>query len=95
MRACSAAGIAIAGLCLLYALAVGIAALAGLTEAPRGTITLIVSLFFLQGVQLVFLGVLGEYVTSIHRQSRGGPVVVERELINLSPRPDDRERGAG
>ena len=46
--------------------------------------TIIVSLFFLSGVQLAFIGILGEYVTSIHSQVRRGPMVVERERINVS-----------
>ncbi len=51
--------------------------------APRGITTIIVSLFFLSGIQLLFIGVLGEYVTAIHNQVRGGPMVVERERVNI------------
>jgi hypothetical protein len=54
--------------------------------APRGTMTIIVSLFFLSGIQLIFIGMLGEYITSIHNQVRKRPLVVERELINIPPR---------
>jgi len=50
---------------------------------PRGTTTIIVSLFFLSGVQLIFIGMLGEYVTSIHYQVRSGPLVIERERVNI------------
>jgi polyisoprenyl-phosphate glycosyltransferase len=32
----------------------------------------------------MFIGLLGEYVTSIHSQVRRGPLVVERERINIS-----------
>jgi hypothetical protein len=45
--------------------------------------TIIVALFLLSGVQLFFIGILGEYVTSIHAQVRGGPGVVERERLNI------------
>ena len=55
--------------------------------APRGMMTLIVALFFLSGVQLAFLGILGEYVTSIHSQVRKRPLVVERERINMDNDP--------
>ena len=51
--------------------------------APRGTTTIIVALFFLSGIQLLFIGMLGEYITSIHNQVRGGPMVIERELVNI------------
>lgn len=87
MRACSAIGILISLLCVLYSVGVVIAALTGMISAPPGTITLIVALFFLSGLQLLFLGMLGEYVTSIHRQSRGGALVVERETLNFEVQP--------
>jgi glycosyltransferase involved in cell wall biosynthesis len=49
-----------------------------------GIPTLIVALFFFGGVQLMFLGIIGEYVSAIHFQVRKRPLVVERERINLS-----------
>jgi len=83
MRACTIAGLIISGLCIAYAFGVAVAWLFGVAGAPRGIVTLIVSVFFLSAVQLLFIGVLGEYVTSIHKQVRGGPIVVERETINI------------
>ena len=56
--------------------------LVGGVEVPRGTTTIIVALFFLSGIQLFVIGMLGEYVTSIHSQVRRGPLVIERETIN-------------
>lgn len=53
--------------------------------ADRGITTIIIALFFLSGIQLLFIGMLGEYVTAIHNQVRGGPMVVERERINIDP----------
>ncbi|MBY0428942.1 MAG: glycosyltransferase family 2 protein [Alphaproteobacteria bacterium] len=52
-----------------------------------GTRTLIAGMFFFNGVILFFLGVLGEYVLSIHQQVRRPPRVVERERLNFSPTP--------
>ena len=49
-----------------------------------GIMTLLIALFFFSGVILLFLGMLGEYVSAIHSQVRKGPLVFERELINLS-----------
>lgn len=83
MRLCTFAGIVMALLCLLYATAsVGLYFIWP-NLAPRGMMTLIVALFFLSGVQLAFMGILGEYVTSIHAQVRKRPLVVERERINM------------
>ena len=42
------------------------------------------ALFFLSGIQLLFIGMLGEYITSIHNQVRGGPMVIEQETINIA-----------
>jgi len=83
LRLCSYLGFALAALCILYALVATIAYFFAPGTAPRGTTTLIVSFFFVSGVQLAFIGILGEYVTAIHAQVRRGPNVVERERINL------------
>ncbi len=87
MRACTFAGFALAGLCIFYALASVLAYFVYPTLAPRGITTVIVSLFFLSGIQLAFIGILGEYVTSIHAQVRRGPLVVERERLNFGNDP--------
>lgn len=49
-----------------------------------GMATLIVALFFFSGVQLFFLGMLGEYLSAVHFQVRKRPLVVERERVNFS-----------
>jgi glycosyltransferase involved in cell wall biosynthesis len=91
MRLCSFVGLAMAALCFLYAtFAVGLWFVRP-DLAPRGMTTIIVALFFLSGMQLTFIGILGEYVTSIHNQVRKRPLVVERERLNMddlaSPNP--------
>jgi hypothetical protein len=50
---------------------------------PLGISTLIAALFFLSGLQLFFLGLLGEYVSATHFQVRKRPLVIERERINF------------
>lgn len=87
MRICTLVGLGLAALCIIFSLiSVGVYLL-GDSTAPRGTTTMIVALFFLSGIQLLFIGTLGEYVTSIHSQVRGGPMVIERETINVDPAP--------
>lgn len=83
MRLCTFAGMGMALLCFLYATVSAGLWLFSPELAPRGTMTMIVSLFFLSGVQMSFIGILGEYVTSIHAQVRKRPLVVERERINM------------
>jgi glycosyltransferase involved in cell wall biosynthesis len=83
MRLCTFVGLALAGLCFLYAtFAVGVWFIRP-DLAPRGMTTIIAALFFLSGMQLTFIGILGEYVTSIHSQVRKRPLVVERERLNM------------
>ncbi|MBM9589049.1 glycosyltransferase family 2 protein [Leptospira sp. 201903075] len=47
-----------------------------------GISTLVVGLFFFASVQLFFIGILGEYIGSIHTQILNRPLVVESERIN-------------
>jgi len=85
MRLCTLSGLVIAIGCIMFSIFSVIAYLIYPDQAPRGTMTIIVSLFFLSGVQLLFIGMLGEYITSIHNQVRGGPIVIEQEKINIEP----------
>ncbi|MDN4986744.1 glycosyltransferase family 2 protein [Bradyrhizobium sp. WYCCWR 13022] len=56
--------------------------------ADPGILTLIVAMFFFGGVQLFFMGMIGEYILAIYGQVREKPVVFERERINFDgPQP--------
>ncbi len=48
-----------------------------------GTPTIIISIFFFAGIQLIFLGVLGEYISAIHFQVRKRPIVIEKDRVNF------------
>ena len=50
---------------------------------PWGMAPIVVGLFFLLGIQLMFIGVLGEYVASIHTYQQKRPLVVEKERVNF------------
>ena len=85
MRIAMFAGFAIALFSFVYAAATMVANLIAHGELTvPGIPTLIVALFFFGGVQLMFLGIIGEYVSAIHFQVRKRPLVVERERINLA-----------
>src|SRR5206468_4101472 len=78
------AGFAIAALSLLYAVITLIVELMHHGKlAQPGIQTLIVAMFFFGGVQLLFMGMIGEYVLAIYGQVRSKPVVFERERINF------------
>lgn len=77
-------GMALSGLSLFYAFCVGVLAVVGkVSTAGHGVPTVIVALFFFGGVQLFFVGILGEYILAIYNQVRRKPLVVERERINF------------
>jgi glycosyltransferase involved in cell wall biosynthesis len=52
-----------------------------------GVAPLVLGLFFLGSVQMFFLGIIGEYIGSIHTQIMHRPLVVEKERINFEKEP--------
>lgn len=48
-----------------------------------GTAPLVIGMFFLGSIQLVFMGMLGEYVGAIHTQVQHRPLAVELERVNF------------
>jgi len=48
-----------------------------------GLAPVVIGLFFLGSVQLIFLGVLGEYIGAIYTQVMHRPLVIEKERINF------------
>jgi glycosyltransferase involved in cell wall biosynthesis len=48
-----------------------------------GITTVVIGIFFFSSVQLFFIGIIGEYIGSIHTQVLKRPVVIEKERINF------------
>jgi polyisoprenyl-phosphate glycosyltransferase len=48
-----------------------------------GIAPLVIGLFFMGSVQMIALGIIGEYVGSIHTMAQNRPLVTERERINF------------
>ena len=69
-----------------YALFTVIMVLTSNGSAPVGIPTIIVGIFLMGGVQLLFLGLIGEYILSIHGQVRRTPPMFEIERINFKER---------
>jgi polyisoprenyl-phosphate glycosyltransferase len=80
-------GFLVSGLSLLYAVSIFFLTLFGFVHSQAGIPTLVIALFFFGGVQLFFLGVLGEYIYAIYNQVRRKPLVIERERINFDAPP--------
>lgn len=52
-------------------------------EFTIGLAPVVVGLFFLGSVQLLFIGILGEYIGAIHTRVSKRPLVVEQERLNF------------
>ena len=52
-----------------------------------GTAPLVIGMFFLGSIQLVFMGIVGEYVGAIHTQVQKRPLAVELERVNFEMTP--------
>ena len=48
-----------------------------------GVAPVVIGLFFFSSVQLIFLGVIGEYIGAIYTQTLKRPLVIEKERINF------------
>lgn len=48
-----------------------------------GVAPIVIGMFFLFGLMFMFIGILGEYIGSIHTYLQNRPVVVEKERINF------------
>lgn len=52
-----------------------------------GMAPMVIGMFFLGSLQLLFMGIIGEYIGNIHTQVHNRPLVVERERINFEYEP--------
>lgn len=48
-----------------------------------GIAPIVIGIFFFSSVQLIFIGVIGEYIGAIYTQVKNRPLVVEKERINF------------
>lgn len=79
-------GFTIAGLSALAIPVVIALRLAGL-QAFLGQATTLISVLFLGGVQLISLGIIGEYLGRIYDEVKARPLYVVREVLNDEPEP--------
>lgn len=83
LRLATMGGFALSIVSLLVALGYGIAKLLFWNSFTLGVAPVIVGLFFFGSVQLFFIGLLGEYIGTIHTQIMKRPLVIEKERINF------------
>lgn len=83
LRLMAMSGFLLAFLSLLVAIFFLAAKLFYWNSFQLGTAPTLIGIFFFGAMQAFFIGVLGEYIGSIHTQVRGMPLVVELERVNF------------
>jgi glycosyltransferase involved in cell wall biosynthesis len=83
LRLATFVGFSLAGLSLMVAFVYLAYKLVYWDSFQLGQAPLVIGLFFFSSMQLIFLGLLGEYVGDIHNQVQNRPLVVERERLNF------------
>jgi dolichol-phosphate mannosyltransferase len=83
-------GFAFGALGLLYALVALVQFLVCRTS-PSGWTVIVILISISSGTQLVFIGVLGEYLAAIFDEVKARPHYIVSERVNFPPRPGERE----
>lgn len=83
IRIATALGFITGGLSLVIGLAYIILKIVFWDNFVMGLAPLIIGIFFLLGLVLIFLGIIGEYIANIQSYVRARPLVIEKERINF------------
>jgi glycosyltransferase involved in cell wall biosynthesis len=83
LRLMAMGGFALSFLSLIVALIFLAAKLLYWNSFQLGTAPIIIGIFFFGAIQAFFIGILGEYIGSIHTQVRKMPLVTELERVNF------------
>jgi glycosyltransferase involved in cell wall biosynthesis len=87
LRLATFSGFILAGVSLLIAIAYLVYKLLYWDTFTLGLAPLIIGVFFFSAVQLIFIGIIGEYVGAILSQVKNRPLAIIEETINC-PNPD-------
>jgi glycosyltransferase involved in cell wall biosynthesis len=93
LRLWSYVGMGVSLLAFLYAAFLIIRVLALGVDAP-GYASLMVVTLFLGGIQLITLGIIGEYVGRLYKESKGRPLYLVERTFGLGEKPPEDPRGA-
>lgn len=83
LRLMALSGFLLAFLSLLVAIFFLVAKLVYWDSFQLGTAPILIGIFFFGAIQTFFIGVLGEYIGSIHTKVRNMPLVIELERVNF------------
>lgn len=83
LRMATFIGVGVAFVSVVIALVYLVLKLLNWSNFVAGTAPIVIGMFFLGAVQLVFLGIIGEYILSMNQRIMNRPLVVEEERINF------------
>jgi len=83
LRLSSFIGFSVSLLSLVVAMIYFIYKLIDWNDFQVGIAPLVIGIFFFGGVQMFFLGIIGEYIGAIFTQVKKRPLVIEKERINF------------
>lgn len=89
MRICTIAGFFIAMISFVIAFAYLILKLVNWDSFVMGNAPILIGVFVLGGLQLFFIGLLGEYIMSINARVMKRPLVIEEKRINFEDDNDE------
>jgi polyisoprenyl-phosphate glycosyltransferase len=84
LRIATMTGFLISIMSLLAALVYFVLKLIFWNSFSLGLAPVVIGIFFFSSVQLFFVGILGEYLGSVHTYAKKRPLVVEKERINFN-----------
>ena len=87
LRLMTFSGFAGAGLSVLAGLGYLLYKLLFWSRFSVGVAPLVIGIFFFGSVQLISMGIIGEYIGSIHTYVQKRPLVIERERVNFEYQP--------
>lgn len=93
LRIATMLGFLLSGLSLVVAIVYLLYKLLFWNRFSVGIAPVVIGFFFLSSMQLLFIGIVGEYIGSIWTQVRKHPHVFEKERLNFTPAPAERTEG--
>lgn len=84
LRICTFVGVICSLLCFLAGLVYLVMKLMNWNDFSAGIAPIAIGIFFISGIQLFFIGIMGEYILNINTRVIHRPIVVEEKRINFT-----------
>lgn len=88
MRVATFSGLSIGIVSMVIALFTFVKKLLFWNSFPIGTAAILIGVFFFGGVQLFFIGVIGEYISNINIRVMNRPLVIEERRLNFTEKDE-------